>query len=246
MQDLRQTTEARGSRLHTVHVMQTIERPPSQSQLVYDQLQAAIHNARFSGGSILTESELSRQLGVSTTPVHEAMVRLASEGFLELLPRRGARVVYLSMRDIEEIFEVREGLEAEVIRLALSRLTSEDFEFLDGQLQIGTRAAKRHDYPGFNAADVAVHTRIAEASGNARFVQLVHENRAWIQRISAATVEYGFNMRGRPLRAQEQHVELVAALRRQDPEAERIVRRHISGFKEDILTYMRENGLETI
>jgi DNA-binding GntR family transcriptional regulator len=226
--------------------MQTIERPPSQSQLVYDQLRAALHNASFSGGSILTESELSRQLGVSTTPVHEAMVRLASQGFLELLPRRGARVVFLSMRDIEEIFEVREGLEAEVIRLALSRLTSEDFAFLEDQLQTGTRAAKQRDYPAFNAADVAVHRRIAEASGNGRFVQLVHENRAWVQRISAATVEYKFKIPGRPLRAQEQHVELVAALRRKDPDAELIVRRHISTFKEDILTYMRERGLEVI
>lgn len=221
-------------------------RPPSQSQLVYDELRAALHAATFGGGSLLTETELARQLGVSTTPVHEAMVRLASEGFVELLPRRGVRVVRLTVRDIEEICEVREGLEAEVLRLALKRLTPVDLEFLDAQLQAGWEAINHRDYAGFHAADVALHTAIAQASGNGRLVQLLEDNRAWIHRISKATVDYGFRMPGRPHRAQEQHAELVEMLRRRDPEAEQIVRHHISSLREDILAYMLTHGVESI
>jgi DNA-binding GntR family transcriptional regulator len=227
-------------------VVQAIARPPSQSQLVYDQLRAALRDGTFGGGELLTESDLSRQLGLSTTPVHEAMVRLASEGFVELVPRRGARVVRLTPRDVEEILEVREALEAKAVRLAVVRLTDADLTFLDAQLQIGQDALVSGDKPAFKVGDVAIHTRIAGASGNQRLVQLIHENRAWVQRIMTATVDYEFKLPGRPHKAHEQHEELIAALHRRDLRAEEAVRRHISSLKEDMLAYMLANGLTSI
>jgi DNA-binding GntR family transcriptional regulator len=227
-------------------VVQAIVRPPSQSQLVYDQLRAALRDGTFGGGELLTESDLSRQLGVSTTPVHEAMVRLASEGFVELLPRRGVRVVRLTPRDIEEIMEVREALEAAVVRLAVERLTDADLEFLDDQLQTCREALASGHYPTFKVADVAIHTRIARASGNQRFVQLIRENRTWVQRIMTATVDYHILLPSRLPKSHEQHEELIAALHRRDPRAEDAVRRHISSLKEEILAYMLANGVNSI
>lgn len=227
-------------------VLAALERPPSQSQLVYEQLRAALRNAQFGGGSLLTESDLARQLGVSTTPVHDAMVRLASEGFVELLPRRGVRVVLLTIRDIEEIFEVREGLEAEVTRLAQERMTPDDFALMESHLQNGQRGVERHDYPTFNAADVALHDCIAQASNNQRLLRMLGEIRVWVQRIRMQTVERQFNLPGRPDRAQREHAELVEALRQKDRRAEDIVRRHISSLKEDIIGHMASEGLDSI
>src|SRR5579884_1956735 len=99
-----------------VVLLNALVRPPSHSQLVYDQLKQLLRDGRVTGGSLLSESDLARQLGVSTTPVHEAVVRLESEGFVQSLPRRGVRVVHLTPEDIAEIFELREALEAEVVR----------------------------------------------------------------------------------------------------------------------------------
>ena len=223
-----------------------IERPPSQSQLAYERLRAALRNAQFGGGSLLTESDLARQLGVSTTPVHDAMVRLASEGFVELLPRRGARVVRLSIRDVEEVFELREALEAEVARLAQARMIPADFALLADHLQKGQRGIDQNDYPTFNAADVALHDCIAQAANNQRLLRLLGEVRIWVQRIRFATVEHQFNLPGRPERAQDEHGELVEALRQKDGRAEEIVRRHISSLKEDIVAHMQSEGLDSI
>lgn len=223
-----------------------IERPPSQSQLAYEQLRAALRDAQFDGGSLLTESDLARQLGVSTTPVHDAMVRLASEGFVELLPRRGARVVRLTSRDVEEIFELREALEAEVTRLAQARMAPADFALLEDQLQKGRQGIDRNDYPAFNAADVALHDCIAQAVNNQRLLRLLGELRVWVQRIRFATVERQFNLPGRPEKAHQEHAELLEALRQRDGRAEEIVRRHISSLKDDIVTHMKSEGLDSI
>ncbi len=70
------------------------------------------------------------------------------------LPRRGCKVVHLGLREVEEIFEVREMLEAEVIRLALPRLNDEVFAELDAILQCGSEAIARPEYPPFTAAGV--------------------------------------------------------------------------------------------
>jgi DNA-binding GntR family transcriptional regulator len=229
-----------------VLVLAALERPPSQSQLAYEQLRAALRSAHFEGGSLITESDLARQLGVSTTPVHEAMVRLASEGFVDLLPRRGVRVVRLTIRDIEEIFEVREGLEAEVTRLAQERMTPAGFAQMGTLLQHGLEGVERNDYPAFNAADVALHDCIAQAASNRRLLRMLSEIRVWVQRIRMATVEHQFNLPGRPEKAQHEHAELVRALRQKDRRAEEIVRRHISTLKKDIVAYMTSEGLDSI
>jgi DNA-binding GntR family transcriptional regulator len=229
-----------------IATLAAVQRPPSQSQLVYEQLRTALRNAHFGGGSLLTESDLARQLGVSTTPVHEAMVRLASEGFVELLPRRGVRVVRLTIRDIEEILEVREALEAEVTRLAQQRTTSADFAEMETLLQNGQKGVERNDYPAFNAADIALHDCIARAANNQRLLRMLGEIRVWVQRIRMATVEHQFNLPGRPERAQREHAELVEALRQREGSAEEIVRRHISSLKGDIVAYMTSGSLDSI
>ena len=132
MQDLRSKTEAA--------LLEALDRPPSHSELVYARLKQLLRDGRVSGGSLLSESDLARQLGVSTTPVHEAVVRLESEGFLMGLPRRGIRVVHLTPRDIAEIFELREALESEVVRLALARAPQSTLDELPRYVAAGDAA----------------------------------------------------------------------------------------------------------
>ena len=227
-------------------ILDALDRPPSQSQLVYERLKQVLRDGRVTGGSLLSEADLARQLGVSTTPVHEAVVRLASEGFVEALPRRGVRVVHLTPRDIAEIFELREALEAEVVRLVLARATAETLEALQSCVAAGDAALGDSDYPAFNAADIALHDVLARAAGNRRLQQSLNDLRMWVQRIRLATVASQFRLPGRPAKAQEQHGRLVAALLRGDAAAEAIVRQHISSLKEEILGHMHANNVEFI
>jgi DNA-binding GntR family transcriptional regulator len=174
------------------------------------------------------------------------VVRLASEGFVEALPRRGVRVVHLTPRDIAEIFELREALEAEAVRLVLTRAPADTLEALQSCVAAGDAALGDSDYPAFNAADIALHDVLARAAGNRRLRQSLNDLRMWVQRIRLATVANQFRLPGRPARAQEQHARLVDALRRGDPAAESIIRQHISSLKEEILGHMQAHGLEFI
>jgi DNA-binding GntR family transcriptional regulator len=227
-------------------LLEAIAIPPSHSQLVYDRLKALLREGRVSGGDLLSESDLARQLGVSTTPVHEAVVRLESEGFVQALPRRGVRVVHLTPQDIAEIFEVREGLEAEVVRLVLARAPESALKDLRQHVAAGDTAIASGEYPPFNAADLALHDALARASGNRRLQQAVNDLRVWVQRIRVATVENHMRLPGRPHKAQEEHRRLVNALIRRDAKAEIIVRQHIASLKDEILDYLQVHHMEYI
>jgi DNA-binding GntR family transcriptional regulator len=219
--------------------------PPLHSQLVYQRLKDVLLNGRVPGGSLLSESDFARQLGVSTTPVHDAVVRLASEGFVEALPRRGIRVVPLSPRDIAEVFELREALEAEAVRLALRHLTDEHLMEIRSASTAARAAVPRRDGMAFSAADVALHNAIAAAAGNRRLHQSLDDLRVWVQRIRFATLGK-FGLSGRLAKSQQQHELLVQALQRREGVAEQIVREHISSLKEDILTHMHANHMEFV
>jgi len=238
MQDLRSKTEAA--------LLEALDRPPSQSALVYERLKQLLLDGRVSGGSLLSESDLARQLGVSTTPVHEEVVRLESEGFLMGLPRRGIRVVHLTPRDIGEIFELREALESEVVRLILARAPQSALDELSRYVAAGDAAVATGEYPPFNAADIALHDALANAAGNGRLQQTLNDLRVWVQRIRVATVENHIRLPGRPQKAQDEHRLLVEALIRRDSAAEGIVRQHISSLKDEILAYMQAHGIEHI
>jgi DNA-binding GntR family transcriptional regulator len=226
--------------------LEAIDRPPSHSQLVYDRLKRVLQDGGVSGGSLLTEADVARQLGISTTPVHEAVVRLAAEGFVQTLPRRGLRVVHLTPKDIAEIFELREALEAEGVRLARMRASDKDLTELQKYVVAGQNALDADDYPAFNVADVALHDALAAAAGNRRLQHSVSELRVWVQRIRFATHEHRFGLEGRPAKALAEHTQLVTALNRRDPAAEDVIRKHIRSLRDEILGHMASHNIEFI
>ena len=229
----------------SVVALAVLERPPTQSQLVYDQLRSALRSAQVQGGSLLTESDLSRQLGVSTTPVHEAMVRLASEGFVELLPRRGVRVVRLTIQDIEEIFEVREALEGEVTRLAQERMTPSGFTLLETHLRNGMRGVHENDYASFNASDNALHDCVAQIANNRRLIECWGSfgsgcsGSGWQPSRISSTFPAGPKRPNTSTQSWWRPCDKRTA-------AESIVRRHIASLREDIVAHMASEGLDSI
>jgi DNA-binding GntR family transcriptional regulator len=227
-------------------LLEALPLPPSHAQLAYDRLKQALREGRISGGSLLSESDLARQLGVSTTPVHEAVVRLESEGFVQSLPRRGVRVVHLTLQDIADIFELREALEAETIRLILARAPQSALDGLQPFVAAADAGLASGEYAQFNAADVALHDALAVAAGNRRLLQALRDLRVWVQRIRVATVENRFRLPGRPQKAQAEHRQLVDALIRRNGAAESIVRQHIASLKDEILAHMQAHQLDHI
>jgi DNA-binding GntR family transcriptional regulator len=135
-------------------------------EAVVDRLRDMIVEDRLSPGDRLHEINLAEALNVSRTPLREALKLLASEGLIELLPGRGARVAALSAAVIEELFEVIGGIERQAAELAAKRMTPRELERLrrlHERMAAHHRAGERHDYFRLNHE---IHVALVAAAKN--------------------------------------------------------------------------------
>jgi DNA-binding GntR family transcriptional regulator len=125
----------------------------------------------------VNELELSQRFGISRTPLREAIKILATEGLLELLPNRGARVASLSEKEIDEMIEVVAGLEATAADLACRTITDDEIAVIEGLHHAMVEAWKRDDEPTYFRLNREIHEAIMQASRNA-VLQGVYANLA--------------------------------------------------------------------
>src|SRR6185312_15068945 len=161
----------------------------SAAARVYAHVKERLLDGTFPGGALLSENELSQQLGLSRTPVRQAFVQLEAEGLLELYPKRGALVVPVAASEIEDVFEARLLVEEHCARRAANagaRLVA-DLEPLIAEQE----KAVAQGAPGmaaFARADRHFHRAIVDAAGNAILTRLYDALRDRQQRISAVSL----------------------------------------------------------
>jgi DNA-binding GntR family transcriptional regulator len=190
--------------------------------LACDQIRDWIVTGRFPPGTRLVEGALAQELGVSRIPVREALKQLDAEGFVDIVPRRGAVVAQLSMKDAEDFYEVRSALESFSARLAAERRKPADVEELQRIITAGRRAVRRRQWDELTRLNNAFHEAVAVASGNAHLVELMTSygvRMAWIFSSSAQR---------RGAAAWDEHAAIADAIAEGDPErAEALGMRHI-------------------
>nr|WP_306319162.1 MULTISPECIES: GntR family transcriptional regulator [unclassified Streptomyces] len=152
-------------------------------------LRAGIHSGAYPPDSRLRERELAQALGVSRVPVREALMRLATEGLVEVEPRRGARVRRLTLRDVEELFELRLSLEVFAARRAAELVAAGgDHEPLRRVMDEADSATRRADAAGIAAANTAFHAELITMTGN-RLLQSSYQRSLglmhWLFRLTA-------------------------------------------------------------
>jgi DNA-binding GntR family transcriptional regulator len=143
-----------------------LDRPAQYSSLVqvaYDLIKKAILEARMKPGETYKEVVLAQELGMSKTPVHEALTKLAERGFIEILPRRGFRVTDLGSQPVSDLFEFRRPLERTVIYKVVPELTAGQLEHL-GKL-IGELSGTQGPLE-YQEADRAIHRYLASLTEN--------------------------------------------------------------------------------
>lgn len=136
------------------------------SQLVHDALRYAIIALAIEPGLVLEETALCRQYKVSRTPVREALIRLSSEGLVELEPNRGARVATLQFIDVVDHYEAMEIFLPITCHFAAVRSTPADIKAIRTQLDSFCRAVESHDYEGIIRFNYDLHSAIASTSHN--------------------------------------------------------------------------------
>ena len=133
---------------------------------VYERLLQMIVVGELAPGSSLREADLAARLGVSRTPIREALHRLEEYGLVAMRPNHGAVVRRLGREEVVAIHQLREGLEGLACELACGRLAPEDFERLDGLAEAAREPHAPNHFEAFDRFDAELHATIASRSGN--------------------------------------------------------------------------------
>lgn len=141
--------------------------------IVQERIRDAILTGGIPAGSRIDQARLAQDLNVSLVPVREALKRLEGEGFVQIIPRRGAFVTATSVKDMEELYFARGILEGQAAYHAAEKLTERDFKRLDDLVRTMEHNLQTHDYTAFNEANRAFHFTIYEANSNGYLMNMI-------------------------------------------------------------------------
>lgn len=142
--------------------------------VVFNTLRQAILTGELKPGERLMEIHLANKLGVSRTPIREAIRKLELEGLVTMIPRRGAEVAQITEKSMNDVLEIRRALDALCVELACERITEEDLGRLKQACEAFEAAVRTKDIKKVAKADVELHDIIVQATGNQRLVQLIN------------------------------------------------------------------------
>ena len=151
--------------------------PRPRHQLAYERLKTAIKHADLQPGDLLSEGRIAKALGISRTPVREAIRRLAQEGLLQVIPGRAIAVAAPSIQDVLDALHIRELLEPELTRLAAESLPKQAREILEQSIIAMEQAAEADDHLAWSKADTIWHETLSNFSPNKLLGKLVLEAR---------------------------------------------------------------------
>lgn len=195
--------------------------PSSLTTDAYKALKDAILNLELAPGTVLVEQQLASRLGVSKTPVREALARLMAEGFVETGPGRKMRVVGLTSTSIHDLYHVRLLLEPAAIGEIAARIRDEDVDHLDELVDEAREALESGEVVAFVGANERFHKYPIELTGNQYLIGTFKHIFDHVRRVRAAihlteheVHQYDFAMEG-----MANHRRIVDALRERDPDA---------------------------
>jgi DNA-binding GntR family transcriptional regulator len=215
-------------------------------QRVYSQIREDIIALRLSPGADLDEASLEERFGVSRTPVREALIRLASDGLIVLLPNRGARVTHIDISDVPQIFEALELCQRATIRWAAVRRTPANVADLRLINRKFLDAATAGDSDLMGDANKEFHATIGRICGNRYFESLYSSLLAVSLRLARTAFAYaprnGDTHKSYYMEVVRQHDAMIGAIESGDAdEAESLARIHTDLFRDRISRYLNSN-----
>ena len=204
--------------------------------VVFNTLRQAILTGEMKPGERLMEIHLANKLGVSRTPIREAIRKLELEGLVIMIPRRGAEVAQITWKNLKDVLEVRKALDVLAIELACERMTQEELQKLCKACEAFKDATKNGDLRKIAESDVALHDIIVYSTRNNRLIQLVNN-------LSEQMYRYRFEY----IKDVSQHERLVkehndiyeSILKKNKKAAADAVRRHIDNQEEAIIVQLQ-------
>ncbi len=208
-------------------------------ELVLEAIREAITNGSLQPRERLMEIQLAEELGVSRTPVREALRKLELEGFIVMVPRKGAYVADLSMKDIADVFEIRAALEALAAGLAAERITEEELDNMERLLAEKGEAIFQNDIDKLVEADTKFHEAMYKASRNERLTVIISNLREQIQRLRLTSL----SVPGRMKESLDEHRNILEAIQARNAKlASALAQEHIENAENVLIISLKKGG----
>ncbi|RBP39879.1 GntR family transcriptional regulator [Garciella nitratireducens] len=206
-------------------------------EIVFETLKEAILKGDIEPGTRMMEVQLAEQLGVSRTPVREAIRQLELEGLVVMIPRKGAYVAGLSTKDCMEVLEIRTSLEGLAAQLAAQRAKDHEIKQLFEISKKFSDYAQSKDVQGLIDEDETFHDVIYIASRNDRLIQLISSLREQVQRFRVAYI----SQFKRASDLVEEHQQILDAISKGDGiKARMLSEEHIKNLKDSMKPVLKE------
>lgn len=180
--------------------------------VVFNTLREAILKGDLKPGERLMELQLASKLGVSRTPIREAIRMLEQEGLAVTTPRKGAEVAKMTLKDMEDVLEIRDALDELAVRIACQKITDEQLKQLEDVKELFEKNTQTNNVKNIAEADVSFHDVIYEATGNPKLVTLLNNLREQVYRYR---VEYIKDSKNYPTLIAE-HEAILDSLKNRD------------------------------
>lgn len=216
----------------------------SRSDDAYQAIRRHILDNIFPPGHQALEGALADDLGISRTPVREALIRLANEGLVEVIPRHGMRVLPVSPLDMREIYEVLTALESAAAEILARRQPSDaELKPLVDATRDMARALKANDLDAWARADERFHQRLVELAGNRTLIDAVARLGDRVHRARMFTLR----LRPKPVNSTQEHLALLDRIRAGDaPGAVDVNRAHRERASRELLAIFERYRLHQL
>ena len=200
--------------------------------VVFNTLRHSILKGELEPGERLMEIALAQKLGVSRTPIREAIRKLELEGLVVMVPRKGAEVADITEKDLRDVLEVRTALEELSIELAMKNMNDDDCKQLTEANKLFAKDSEGDDLIKIAEADVAFHELIYMATGNKRLIQMINNLREQMYRYR---LEY-IKDKSTHARLVDEHNRIIDAMVKNDVAAAKAaIKLHVENQEENIL-----------
>ena len=212
--------------------LKAIAQPLPLAKIAYEALRDSILSGALISGEIYNEMNLANELGISRTPVREALLELSSQGLVTYLPRKGVMVKHYTQRDVEEIFELRSAIELTALEKVVKASPPYDFSRLDNSIQDQREAWKKKDHDAYIHSDRVFHLGFCEMIGNRRFFAILENIRDLIHLMAIHALE----REGRWKEVLKEHESILLAVKEGDgKQARKRMDYHLERSKEAVL-----------
>jgi DNA-binding GntR family transcriptional regulator len=189
-----------------------VEKPLTLREQIVDFIKDAIVRGRLKPGERVPEQEIAENFGISRTPIREAFRQLESEGFITVIPRKGAVVSPLTDKDVSEFYVIKSLLEGFAARTACDKLTHKEIKRLESLNASMVKCSERGDFKGFFKLDNQFHDTFLKACGNDKLFTLIHHLVQQFERFRITAL----SLPGRMQESLTQHKEIIEAFEKSE------------------------------